>query len=46
MASKDMTQSLTALNQSVEKCIADVPAQYQWEYKRFRRTAPGATPVY
>lgn len=46
MASKDMTESLTALNQSVEKCIADVPAQYQWEYKRFRRTAPGEKPVY
>lgn len=46
MASKDITQSLTALNRSVEKCIAEVPAQYQWEYKRFRRTAPGEAPVY
>lgn len=46
MASKDMIESLTALNRSVEQCIADVPAQYQWEYKRFRRTAPGETPVY
>lgn len=46
MASEDMTESLTALNRSVEKCIADVPAQYQWEYKRFRRTAPEEKPVY
>lgn len=46
MASKDMTESLTALNQSVEKCIAEAPELYQWEYKRFRRTAPGHTPVY
>lgn len=46
MASKDMSESLTALNRSVEKCIADVPTQYQWEYKRFRRTAPGEKPVY
>ncbi|GGC83406.1 lysophospholipid acyltransferase family protein [Marinobacter halophilus] len=46
MASKDMTESLTALNRSVEKCIADVPTQYQWEYKRFRRTAPGEMSVY
>lgn len=46
MTSKNMTESLTALNHSVEKCIADVPAQYQWEYKRFRRTAPGEKPVY
>ncbi len=46
MASQDMSESLAALNRSVEKCIADVPVQYQWEYKRFRRTAPGETPVY
>ncbi|WP_240616598.1 lysophospholipid acyltransferase family protein [Marinobacter fuscus] len=46
MTSKDMTESLAALNQSVEKCIAEAPEQYQWEYKRFRRTAPGHTPVY
>lgn len=46
MASTNMCESLTALNHSVEKCIAEVPAQYQWEYKRFRRTAPGEQPVY
>jgi len=46
MESRDMTESLTALNRSVEKCIVEVPAQYQWEYKRFRRTAPGHNPVY
>ena len=46
MTSNNMTESLTALNRSVEKCIADVPAQYQWEYKRFRRTAPDEKPIY
>lgn len=46
MTSKDMSESLSALNRSVERCIELVPAQYQWEYKRFRRTAPGETPVY
>lgn len=46
MTSKDMTESLTALNHSVEQCIELAPEQYQWEYKRFRRTAPGETPVY
>ncbi|WP_223795693.1 lysophospholipid acyltransferase family protein [Marinobacter sp. F4216] len=46
LSSKDLTESLTALNRSVEKCIAEVPEQYQWEYKRFRRTAPGEKPVY
>nr|WP_252738020.1 lysophospholipid acyltransferase family protein [Marinobacter salexigens] len=46
MTSKDMSESLLALNHSVERCIELAPAQYQWEYKRFRRTAPGETPVY
>nr|WP_281494930.1 lysophospholipid acyltransferase family protein [Marinobacter sp. S6332] len=46
MISKDMGESLSALNRSVERCIELAPAQYQWEYKRFRRTAPGETPVY
>ena len=44
--SQDMTKSLTALNRSVEKCIGEAPEQYQWEYKRFRRDAPGATKLY
>ncbi len=46
IASEDMAESLAALNRSVEQCIAEAPAQYQWEYKRFRRTAPGEPPVY
>ena len=46
MASKNITESLTALNRSVEQCISEAPAQYQWEYKRFRRTAPGEKPIY
>jgi len=35
--SEDQTQSLTGLNASVEACVRLAPAQYQWEYKRFRR---------
>jgi len=46
MISKDVSESLSALNRSVERCIELVPEQYQWEYKRFRRTAPGETPIY
>ncbi|AFU99639.1 lysophospholipid acyltransferase family protein [Simiduia agarivorans] len=30
-------ESLAALNHSVESVVAMAPAQYQWEYKRFRR---------
>lgn len=44
--SQDLTESLTALNKSVEKCIEEAPEQYQWEYKRFRRDVPGATKLY
>jgi len=38
--SDDLNTSVTALNRSVEQCVADAPAQYQWEYKRFK-TMPG-----
>lgn len=37
----DPVVSATALNRSVEKCVLDIPAQYQWEYKRFNRRPPG-----
>lgn len=28
--------SVTYLNAEIEKCIRDIPEQYQWSYKRFR----------
>jgi len=34
--SDDMVQSVTGLNKSVENCVHLAPAQYQWEYNRFR----------
>jgi KDO2-lipid IV(A) lauroyltransferase len=33
--SADSGTAATALNQAVEQCIADCPAQYQWAYPRF-----------
>lgn len=36
--------SLISMNRGVEACLSDCPAQYQWEYKRFRvrpRQGPG-----
>ncbi|UTA47927.1 lysophospholipid acyltransferase family protein [Simiduia sp. 21SJ11W-1] len=39
--SKDAQTSLAGLNKSVEQLVAKAPAQYQWEYKRFRRVKPG-----
>ncbi|WP_228151164.1 lysophospholipid acyltransferase family protein [Tamilnaduibacter salinus] len=42
----DMRESLTALNQAVEDGVREVPEQYQWEYKRFRRQPEGAPAFY
>lgn len=39
--SKDAVAATTALNTSVERCIRDIPGQYQWEYKRMRHRPPG-----
>jgi KDO2-lipid IV(A) lauroyltransferase len=38
---KDPITAVTALNQSVENCVREIPEQYQWEYKRFRHRTPG-----
>jgi KDO2-lipid IV(A) lauroyltransferase len=34
---EDQLTGLSGLNASVEACVRRAPAQYQWEYKRFRR---------
>lgn len=39
--SKDQAESLAALNQGVEETVALAPAQYQWEYKRFKKQPNG-----
>lgn len=36
----DAAISARAINQFVESCIAKMPEQYQWEYKRFKRSDP------
>ena len=35
--SDDDVQSATGVNASVEAAIGLAPAQYQWEYKRYRK---------
>jgi KDO2-lipid IV(A) lauroyltransferase len=35
--SEEQFASVTGLNASVAACVRRAPAQYQWEYKRFRR---------
>ncbi|WP_111642207.1 lysophospholipid acyltransferase family protein [Marinimicrobium alkaliphilum] len=37
----DVQASVAALNASVEACVRTIPAQYQWEYKRFHRLPEG-----
>lgn len=36
-----MPTALAGLNHSIERLMAGVPEQYQWEYKRFKRQPPG-----
>ncbi|WP_049631397.1 lysophospholipid acyltransferase family protein [Cellvibrio sp. pealriver] len=38
--SEDLHTSVAGLNESVAACVRRAPAQYQWEYKRFRRLPP------
>ncbi len=35
--SRDATVNATAMNAAIERIVRANPAQYQWEYKRFRR---------
>ncbi len=44
--SAEQPLSVAGLNASVEACVRRVPAQYQWEYKRFRRLPPEYPRVY
>lgn len=37
----DAVVSAAAMNRSIEALVRTDPAQYQWEYKRFRRPPPG-----
>ncbi len=39
--SKNLDESLAALNVGVAECISYCPEQYQWEYKRFKRHPEG-----
>jgi KDO2-lipid IV(A) lauroyltransferase len=42
----DALVSATALNRSIEALIQEDPAQYQWEYKRFKRQPPDRPKLY
>jgi Kdo2-lipid IVA lauroyltransferase/acyltransferase len=42
----DPEVSARAMNQAIESLVREDPAQYQWEYKRFKRLGPRATSIY
>ncbi|MDT8398394.1 MAG: lysophospholipid acyltransferase family protein [Pseudomonadales bacterium] len=44
--SRDLHQSLMALNLGIEAAVREVPEQYHWEYKRFKRQPPGLPKIY
>jgi len=44
--SEDIKQSVIGLNKTVEKLVSMAPAQYQWEYKRFRKGPDGQRKLY
>jgi KDO2-lipid IV(A) lauroyltransferase len=41
-----LEDSARALNEAIEALVRSAPAQYQWEYKRFKRPPPGAPDPY
>lgn len=46
MYSKDIEESVAAMNRSVEACVRYKPEQYQWEYKRFKDARKGSRHTY
>lgn len=44
--SPDLRTAVTAINRTVEQCVAGAPEQYQWEYKRFKKRPEGEPRIY
>ena len=44
--SEDQQTSVDAMNRSIEQLVLTAPAQYQWEYKRFKTRPEGFAPLY
>lgn len=42
----DVLVSAAAMNRSIENLVREDPAQYQWEYKRFKRQPPDQPRLY
>jgi KDO2-lipid IV(A) lauroyltransferase len=46
IAADNLEIAVAALNQGIEQCVQNCPAQYQWSYKRFKRRPEGIPSVY
>ncbi|WP_151670996.1 lysophospholipid acyltransferase family protein [Nitrincola schmidtii] len=46
IATKDIHVAASAMNRSVERCVKELPSQYQWEYKRFNTRPEGGAKIY
>ncbi|MCP3850549.1 MAG: lysophospholipid acyltransferase family protein [Gammaproteobacteria bacterium] len=46
LSDSDPLLSATALNKTVEEYIREVPTQYQWSYKRFKKRPEGEHKIY
>lgn len=44
--SQELKTSVTGLNKTIEALVLQAPAQYQWEYKRFRKGPEGKRYIY
>jgi KDO2-lipid IV(A) lauroyltransferase len=44
--SEDVEESVTVMNGAIEQLVNKNPAQYQWEYKRFKKPPEGGTDPY
>lgn len=42
----DLRESLVAMNAIIESAVREIPTQYQWEYKRFKRRPQGKADFY
>lgn len=46
LAEADVNKAAAALNAGVESCVRQLPEQYQWSYKRFKRQPAGQASPY
>ena len=40
LTGNDEQLACNALSRGIEQCVREIPAQYQWEYKRFKKRLP------